>query len=367
MKLHYRGLFRATTSWAQVNRQLAVHLARLGHDVSVTELQNYGVEKEFALLPALQSLVGKTATRDLEIIMDYPPHYGRAQGRTKVGVLFYESTRLPPRWTTAIKTHLKHLAVSSGFCRGVMVESGVPESMVAVFPLGYDPALFRPDVPPRDLGLGGRFVFLHVATPHKRKGTRDLVRAFVRAFSARDDAALVLKTNLRPRGLPWESADVRSIVAAETSLKRDLPPMVVVDTPEPDEAMPGYYAAAQACVQPSYSEGYGLVALEAMACGVPVIVTGWSGVLDFCTRENAWLLNYKLIAAREMQYDFIEGDGQVARPDPDHLAEMLRYVYEHPEEANRKAVQALADNGKLTWENSARELVKIVAHYREGT
>jgi glycosyltransferase involved in cell wall biosynthesis len=360
MKLHYRGLFRSTVSWAQVNRQLAVYLARLGHQVSATDVHGYGGDKAFVLSPELERLIGPPVTDALEIIQDYPLHYRRGTGSTRAGILTYESTQLPPRWAGAIRKHLQHLLVPSKFCRRVMTQSNIPDSMVSIFPLGYDPALFHPQAPPHDLGLGGRFVFLHVAAPHKRKGTRELVRAFVQTFSAREDGALVLKTNFSPRGLPWESADIKSIVAEETHLKRDLPPIVVLDTPEPDTAMPGYYTAARACVQPSYSEGYGLAALEAMACGVPVIVTGWSGVMDFCTRENAYILNYKLIAAQEMQYDFIEGDGQVAQPDPDHLAETLRYVYEHADEAAGKARQALEDNGKLTWENSARELARIV-------
>ena len=39
------------------------------------------------------------------------------------------------------------------------------------------------------------------------------------------------------------------------------------------EDLPEYYAAADALVIPSYSESFGLVALEAMSCGVPVIAT----------------------------------------------------------------------------------------------
>jgi D-inositol-3-phosphate glycosyltransferase len=42
--------------------------------------------------------------------------------------------------------------------------------------------------------------------------------------------------------------------------------------------LPYFYAAADACVMPSYSESFGLVALEAQACGCPVVASGVSGL-----------------------------------------------------------------------------------------
>jgi D-inositol-3-phosphate glycosyltransferase len=42
--------------------------------------------------------------------------------------------------------------------------------------------------------------------------------------------------------------------------------------------LPYFYAAADVCVMPSYSESFGLVALEAQACGRPVVASGVSGL-----------------------------------------------------------------------------------------
>jgi D-inositol-3-phosphate glycosyltransferase len=42
--------------------------------------------------------------------------------------------------------------------------------------------------------------------------------------------------------------------------------------------LPYFYAAADVCVMPSYSESFGLVALEAQACGCPVVASGVSGL-----------------------------------------------------------------------------------------
>jgi D-inositol-3-phosphate glycosyltransferase len=47
----------------------------------------------------------------------------------------------------------------------------------------------------------------------------------------------------------------------------------------PQTELPSYYSAAQAVVMPSQYESFGMVALEAMACGTPVVASGVGGLL----------------------------------------------------------------------------------------
>ena len=48
--------------------------------------------------------------------------------------------------------------------------------------------------------------------------------------------------------------------------------------PQPHELLSTYYRAADVCVVPSRSESFGLVALEAAACGTPVVAAGGGGL-----------------------------------------------------------------------------------------
>jgi len=51
------------------------------------------------------------------------------------------------------------------------------------------------------------------------------------------------------------------------------------------DTLPYYYSAAQVCVVPSYYESFGMVALEAMACGTPVIASKVGG-LTFTVKDG---------------------------------------------------------------------------------
>jgi glycosyltransferase involved in cell wall biosynthesis len=59
------------------------------------------------------------------------------------------------------------------------------------------------------------------------------------------------------------------------------------------EDLYGLMSGARAYVSLHRSEGFGLTLAEAMAQGIPVIGTGYSGNLDFMTRENSLLVDYK--------------------------------------------------------------------------
>lgn len=70
------------------------------------------------------------------------------------------------------------------------------------------------------------------------------------------------------------------------------------------------------------SEGFGLGMAEAMYLGKPVIATGYSGNLDFMTKDNSCLVDHELISVEKDQYPFAEG--QVwANPDKEQAAHYM--------------------------------------------
>jgi D-inositol-3-phosphate glycosyltransferase len=105
--------------------------------------------------------------------------------------------------------------------------------------------------------------------------------------------------------------------------------------------LPYFYAAAQALVLPSRYESFGMVALEAMACGTPVIASRVGGLQFTVQDEESGLL-------------FPEGDWR-------SLAECIREALENHPLRQRMVASALARVKEFSWPRIARQ---VLAFYR---
>ena len=106
--------------------------------------------------------------------------------------------------------------------------------------------------------------------------------------------------------------------------------------------MTGLISLSDALVSLHRSEGFGRGVGEAMSLGLPVIATGYSGVLDMMTQANSWPLPYKLIPVREGEYP--HHAGQVwADPDLDAAVAACEEVMDNPAERRRRVRRASLD------------------------
>lgn len=146
---------------------------------------------------------------------------------------------------------------------------------IAVIPGGVDLSRFRPLDQARaraNLGLAeaGR-VLLFVGRIQRLKGLEVLFRAF--ALLGVDARLLVVG------GLPSSSHEAREISRLEQLAARlGIAERVSFVGAVPHERLPDYYAAADVTVMPSSYESFGLVAVESLACGRPVVATRIGGL-----------------------------------------------------------------------------------------
>jgi len=143
------------------------------------------------------------------------------------------------------------ILVLSTFQKRTFVEAGVDEVKLSVVPLGVDLDLFqpRPRAPDDDV-----FRIIFVGQITQRKGLSYLLKGFERAAIPNTELLLVGK----PVGSTKSWA---------------LRPGVRHKAHEPRARLPEIYRNADVMVLPSIVEGFGLTALEAMASGLPVIVS----------------------------------------------------------------------------------------------
>ncbi|MGL5060870.1 MAG: glycosyltransferase family 4 protein [Microcoleus sp.] len=130
-------------------------------------------------------------------------------------------------------------------------------------------------------------VVLYVGRFDPRKGIETLVRA-VNQSSLRDkaDLKLIIGGGWRPGESDGKERDrIDSIV-------RELGMSDITSFPGglSREILPAYYAAADVCVVPSHYEPFGLVAIEAMACGTPVVASDVGGLKFTVVPQETGLL-----------------------------------------------------------------------------
>lgn len=159
----------------------------------------------------------------------------------------------------------------------VVAEHGVDRERFSPGPpdLGALPAELVSFLGPEPLG---RRLVLHVGTLEPRKGVVDLVRAFSILARGRPALRLVLA------GLPGWGAGEVSRAVSESAVAGQVRQLGWV----PDAEVVTLMRAAGAVAYPSHEEGFGLPALEAMACGSPLVTSAGTAMAEFAG-ESAYL------------------------------------------------------------------------------
>ena len=150
---------------------------------------------------------------------------------------------------------------------------GADARKVSLVPCGVDLEVFRPldqkSVRSR-LGLNGEKILLYVGRVEPIKGLDLLVETAAQMDSAEGVRMMVVGADV--------NGDREMDRVKQLAKERDLECKIDFVGQVDHDDLPLYYNAADVCVVPSYYESFGLVALESMACGTPVVATRVGGL-----------------------------------------------------------------------------------------
>ena len=326
--------------------------------VAAIEADGGAVERTIQELGSASAAVG--------VAQHWPPSFDPPSAGPFVLYQPWEFGRVPKRWVEEVRRTVDEVWAPSHAAREAFVASGVAPDLVHVVPNGIDPGRFTPDGPRRELPTRRSTVLLFVGGMTYRKGIDLLLEAYRRAFTSDDDVCLVLKAFGSRTFYRGQTADeaVRAFQAVPGT-----PELVLLDQDLAFDEIPALYRACDVLVQPYRGEGFCLPALEALACGRPVIVTDGGSTDDFVPAECGWRLPSRRVplpdGALPPGYD-LAGEGFLLEPDGDVLVAALRAAADPGERAAR-AANARAQALRFTWKAAGRVAAERLAALRDRT
>jgi len=187
---------------------------------------------------------------------------------------------------------------------------------------------------------GSEFIFLVAFDSFsfvQRKNPVGTLKAFREAFEGVDDVRLVIKTQNRTK---VQDPAQRKIWAEVDRLMEDDDRIVIMDETLSYGDLLRLKKGSDCYVSLHKSEGWGFGMIEAMNLGVPVVCTGYSGNMDFCRPDTAWLVDYEEVELDEDDYIFVRKGQKWAEPDRKSAVRQMCAVYDQPDQRRERADKA---------------------------
>jgi len=298
----------------------------------------------WAFCPMNTRLIKQAKRKNIPVVLDIAIGHQRLyqqimrEENKKQGLPFNE--KLIEYWVRKYEWEYQNadwLTVGSGFVKKTLAERGIPEERIIVNNYGVDGAHWgachakRKELQTQTGNLPAKrpMRFAYIAGITSRKGLHYLVEAWRKAEMK--NAELVIGGGSREAVVKLCGALPESVISAGKLTHGQLREL---------------YSTVDVYVLPSMLEGLARSGVEAMAAGLPLLVTEESGLTDFCQHgKQGWV---------------------VPSRDVDALVERLRWCEEHPEDVARAGDEAFEIGKRQTFEAYGDRCAKIVIALRDG-
>ena len=300
-KFNFMSDIDLTSGWGNASYHLLKNSSK--YDISLFGKLN-GVKD-----PYIIGLANKDILQDGAMVWHDQPRdmWTKSPFKKNIAIIPFETTLVPQSWIPRIN-HFDALFTISDQNVKMFQDSGVKIPIEKIH-WGIEKERY----PYIERG-NNTFTFGTHGALSKRKGTDLLVKAFELAFPHNENVRLICKTSFYH--YPFMSKDRRiKVIAGERTDK---------------EMQEEFFSQIDVGVYPARGEGFGFCGAESLSTGVPIIMTGWGGMMEYYNPECCMKLDYTLVPAEDFSKNVYKEDcGMWAEPSLPHLVELLRYAYEN--------------------------------------
>jgi glycosyltransferase involved in cell wall biosynthesis len=364
------GPYRGTTGYDRHTCEFVRHFVRLGTSVQLHQLDGWSRPLPDTVRETWFDALSKPVGAGVLLHFTMPTQARPRRGMRNVNYTMFEADRIPRSWAERAADH-DCIVVPAESSRQAWMVSGVPAERLRVSPLGVDADFFA--APSAALAIAapdGRDVssfghrFLNIAALQPRKNHLGLLRCWIRATRAGDDAVLILKTAHEDAAvLDTFRSDIDAMQRKLGRSLADAAPVVFLPVTMVNEQLRALYRSATHSISLSMGEGWDLVMMEAIAAGLQAVAPRHSGYTAWLRDDDAELIDSKLEPARfegklrSEDWLWFEGT-QWWRPDEDAATDLIRRIVAGRTTPKPSSRERIARD--YSWNVAARSLLEIL-------
>ena len=227
-------------------------------------------------------------------------------------------------WTKFSVENADHIITISNFSKkDIVSQYNIKSGKVTVAYPGYNKDIFHPRDSAKD------YYIIYIGTIQPRKNLIRLIEAVARI----EDLKLVIVGKTKGEGRQgWLYEET-----LQTPKRLGIANRVKFLGFVPTEDLPYLLSGAEAFVMPSLWEGFGIVVVEAMACGVPVIVSNTSSLPELVGKAGLMFDPYSV----------------------DQIEQAIRTIISDKKLRQKYSREALVQSRKFSWDKMARTVLKV--------
>lgn len=354
-----------SSGYSAHGRQLSNALYELGYDVRVE--CNKPVNWQAQVNDAELNMLLKDFDPNCVTIMIGQPQFWRlalSQGAKHfIGFVVWEGEKVPASWVKYILDE----RVTQVWMPSVHVDCAIQEMMYReedinhylskkhIVPHGVNMAVFQPPLKHKK-----KQPFTFVCNKGWAQGINDrggvqwLLKAYFEEFTSKDNVRLKIKIN--PSYCPpgWDFKN--EVKKLGINKKKDSPELMVCNNLVPFKELLQFYDG-DVFVCPTMGEAFNLTGLEAKACGLMTLQTGFGGQMDYMSEICDMVIPYELV---DVTWDMDHEGNRWGKVRLGELKKQMRWLYNHKKEVKKRNAIAREQASHFTWLKSAKKAKKAL-------